>query len=80
MLIAGQLALRVDERFEGSRGPGAADNPEVTVDLIGVGQLLDERRVVRRPQWRVDPRLGRDRSTDCTKSAMKPADDVQPKL
>ena len=58
MLIAGEIALGVQERFERGVGPGAAHGPEVAVDLVRIRQLLDERRVVRRAERRED--LGDD--------------------
>ena len=52
VLVTGEVALAVDEGLQRRLRAGAADHPEVAVDLVGVGQLLDERRVVGRAERR----------------------------
>ena len=52
VLVTGEVALGVDERLQGGLRPGAADHPEVAVDLVRIGQLLDERAVVGRAERR----------------------------
>ena len=40
VLVTGEVALGVDERLERRLRAGATDDPEVAVDLVGVGKLL----------------------------------------
>src|SRR5205085_11732416 len=51
-LLRLQGAVRLRERLQRGAGARTADDPEVAVHLARRGQLLDERRVVRRVQRR----------------------------
>ena len=56
VLVAGQVALGRQEGLQRGVGARAADGPEVAVDLVRVGKLLDVRRVVGGSQGREHPR------------------------